>query len=57
MVKNPPSNAGGGGSILGLVTNIPHVVGEGGVGWWGGGAVGCRGAKTQKDNDKKAVGS
>ena len=34
MVKNPPSNAGDVGSILGLGTKIPHVVGEGGVGQW-----------------------
>ena len=37
MVKNPPSNAGDVGSILGLGTKIPHVVGEGGVGRWGSG--------------------
>ena len=37
VVKNPPSNAGDVGSILGLGTKIPHVVGEGGVGRWGSG--------------------
>ena len=37
MVKNPPSNAGDVGSILGLGTKIPHEVVEGGVGRWGSG--------------------
>ena len=38
MVKNPSSNAGDVGSILGLGTKIPHVVVEGGGGGgWGGG--------------------